>query len=50
MKIVTIDGTKDDMELNMSSVTYSDGFNKSVFEQVLYHLNLCVKKAKAVIG
>jgi hypothetical protein len=47
---MTIEDQGELIELHMDSVIYSDGFNKSVFEQVLHHLNLCVEKAKELIG
>ncbi len=47
---MTIEDQGELIELHMDSVIYSDGFNKSVFEQVLYHLNLCVEKAEELIG
>ena len=47
---VTIDETKDGMQIHMDSVIYSDGFNKKVFEQVLHYLNGCVGKAEELIG
>jgi hypothetical protein len=47
---MTIEDRKDSIEIQMSSVIYSDGFNKKVFEQTLHHLNLCVEKAEDLIG
>jgi hypothetical protein len=37
------------VEIQMESAIYLEGFNKKVFEQVLYHLNLCVEKAQKLI-
>jgi hypothetical protein len=47
---VTIDETKDGVQLHMDSVIYSDGFNKRVFEQVLHYVNVCVHKAEELMG
>jgi len=42
---VTIEETKDGMQLHMDSVIYSDGFNKKVIAQVLHYLTECVQRA-----
>lgn len=47
---VTIEDTRDGVELHMDSVIYSDGFNGKVFEQVLGYLNVCIEKAEELVG
>jgi len=47
---LTIKEMSGGVEIHLDSVIYMEGFNKKVFEQVLHHLNLCVEKAKELIG
>jgi len=48
--VLTVEEEAGSIQLQMESVIYSDGFNKSVFSQALHHLNLCVEKAQQLIG
>ena len=48
--VLTVEEKPDSIELQVDSVIYSDGFNKSVFAQVLHYLNVCVEKAEELIG
>ena len=48
--VLAVEEKADSIELQMDSVIYSDGFNKSVFAQVLHYLNACVEKAQELIG
>ena len=47
---MTIEDKKKSIEIQMSSVIYSDGFNKKVFEQALHCLNIFVAKAEELVG
>jgi len=47
---MTVQEQEGSAELHMDSVIYSEGFNKRVLEQVLEQLNVCVNKAKNLIG
>ncbi len=48
--VLTLEEKPGSVELQMDSVIYSEGFNKSVFAQVLNYLNVCVEKAEELIG
>ena len=46
----TVEEKDDVVEIEMDAVIYSDGFNKKVFKQIIFHLNLCVEKANDLFG
>jgi hypothetical protein len=48
--VLTVDEKPDSIELQMDFLIYSDGFNKSVFAQVLHYLNESVEKAESLMG
>ncbi len=47
---ITVERTKDSIDIYMDGVIYSEGFNKETFLQTLETLNECVEKAQELMG
>lgn len=48
--VITVEETRDSIDIAMSGVIYSEGFNKDTFKKTLETLNECIEKAEELIG